>query len=288
MNLRIIVYKLGRLLHRLVANQVFVNVVSCQFDNLLQDKVILITGAYGGLGKAFSEKFLENGASIIIAGRNFEKLKQCKWDLIAKSRSYENKISCIELDQLAPESFYSKIKEASEKFGRIDILVNNAGVITKGMPETSIDDWDRVIETNLKGTYFLSQHFITYLRDNKIEGNILNVSSSSALRPAYSPYSISKWGINGLTLGLAKIGVKYGITVNAIAPGPTATPMLRKKNGNNISLPFSPIGRFAKPEEIANMAVMLISCTGKTIVGDTIYMTGGAGVLTYDDDEIQF
>ena len=84
------------------------------------------------------------------------------------------------------------------------------------------------------------------------------------------------------------MGCKYGITVNAIAPGPTATPMLGKNNTEELTLPQSPIGRYIHPCEIASMAVFLLSANGRSIVGDTIYMTGGAGILTFDDDEIPF
>ena len=118
---------------------------------------------------------------------------------------------------------------------------------------------------------------------NNIRGNILNIASASSLRPADSPYIVSKWGIRGLTLGLAKSLGKYGITVNAIAPGPTATPMMIKEGQTNLELDRIPLGRYIMPEEIANMAVILVSDMGRSIMGDIVYMTGGAGILTYDD-----
>lgn len=122
-----------------------------------------------------------------------------------------------------------------------------------------------------------------YMKENQIAGNILNVGSSSSLRPAISAYSMSKWGIRSLTLGLAKALAPHGITVNGIAPGPTATPMLLGDDLGDIALKGSPIGRYVLPEEIANMAVVLVSPMGQSIVGDMVFMTGGAGVVTYDD-----
>lgn len=121
-----------------------------------------------------------------------------------------------------------------------------------------------------------------------IKANILNIASSSSLRPAISPYTLSKWGIRGLTLGLAKSLIPYNIVVNALAPGPTATPMLLPQSSESIDLPTSPANRYATADEIANMAVMLVSDIGRMIIGDCIYMTGGAGVITYDDMSYEF
>ena len=171
---------------------------------------------------------------------------------------------------------------------RIDVLVNNAGVLGASMPNATAEAFDKVIDTNLKGVFFLSQLFGGYLKANKVEGNILNVGSSSCLRPATSAYTLSKWGIRGLTLGLAKSLAPYGVTVNGIAPGPTATPMLLKDGQGNITNKGNPIGRYALPEEIANMAVVLVSPMGRTIVGDMVYMTGGAATVTYDDMDYTF
>ena len=173
-------------------------------------------------------------------------------------------------------------------FPHIDILVNNAGVLGASMPNATEEAFDKVIDTNLKGVFFLSQLFGGYLKANKVEGNILNVGSSSCLRPATSAYTLSKWGIRGLTLGLAKSLAPYGVTVNGIAPGPTATPMLLKDGQGNITNKGNPIGRYALPEEIANMAVVLVSPMGRTIVGDMVYMTGGAATVTYDDMDYTF
>ena len=121
-----------------------------------------------------------------------------------------------------------------------------------------------------------------------VKGNILNIASSSSLRPAVSAYTLSKWGIRGLTEGLAKMFVRNGIVVNGLAPGPTATPMLGKSDYSDIKLPSSPIGRYALPEEIAAMAVFLCGPMGRTIVGDIVYMTGGAGIIEINDINYDF
>lgn len=163
-------------------------------------------------------------------------------------------------------------------------MVNNAGVINKTFfGSTQEMDFDLVIDTDLKGPYFLSELFAAYMKENNIRGNILNVSSSSAIRPASNSYGLAKWGIRGMTLGLAKHLSADEIVVNAIAPGPTATSMLLTSDDKDINRPSSPSERYATPEEIANLSVVLVSDLGRMINGDTVYVTGGCGLLTFDD-----
>ena len=171
----------------------------------------------------------------------------------------------------------------------INILVNNAGLVGGEVRDCTEEKYNAILDTNLKGTFFLSQLVGQYMKDNHIKGHILNIGSSSSLRPATSAYTISKWGIYGFTKGLAKILAPYGITVNGIAPGPTATPMLMPDGiKDNLSFPTNPLGRFILPEEIANMAVFLVSEMGRSIIGDMVFMTGGSGVVTYDDVKYYF
>lgn len=166
---------------------------------------------------------------------------------------------------------------------KIDILVNNAGIINKtSFWNATEEDFDNVINTNLKGTYFLTKIVSKYMLDNKIEGNILNVSSSSAVRPALTSYQIAKWGIRAFTKGLAKELSSKNIVVNCIAPGPTATDMLLEGD-DNINRPSSPAGRYATPEEIASLSVVLVSNLARIVNGDMLMATGGCGNLTYDD-----
>ena len=183
-----------------------------------------------------------------------------------------------------------KIKEAENilKGKSIDILVNNAGASGGEISTTNEYEFDKIIDTNIKGTFFMSKYFGEYMRDNGIKGNILNIASSSSLRPATSAYNISKWGIRGFTIGLARLLAPYGITVNGIAPGPTATSMMMKDNKGDMSKPNSLIKRWILPEEIANMAVFLVSDMGRSIVGDIVYMTGGAGNVSNEDITYNF
>lgn len=130
-----------------------------------------------------------------------------------------------------------KIKEAASLYeeNRIDILVNSAGIHhTLSFDNMTEEEFDRIMDTNVKGTFFVSWAVGNYMIENRIKGHILNISSSSALRPAWELYQISKWAIRGFTLGLAEKLQLYGIVVNAIAPGQTATPMLGKNSRDDI------------------------------------------------------
>lgn len=254
------------------------------YNKLLENRVAFITGGSSGIGFAIAEAFLKSGAKVILTGRSEEKLK--------KAIDYLSKFGdCIELklDLFDIDSFQSVIERAISIYGRIDILVNNAGVSGGLLVNATKDKFDEVIDTNLRGPFFLSKIIGRYMVDNDIHGNILNISSASSVRPAACAYTLSKWGIRGFTQGLARTLLPYNIIVNALAPGPVATPMLSKQNINeNISLPRTPSGRYALPCEIANMAVILVSDLSRLIVGETIFMTGGAGTLINTDIDYPF
>lgn len=251
----------------------------------LDNRVALITGGTSGIGYAIAESFLRNGADIIIIGRSDGGLESAKQKLCRGLDVNQDRVKACKLDISNTGSIEKSLIDMMENLGKkIDILVNNAGVNGGELfPNTSESDYDRVLDTNLKGMYFVSQVIAKYMVENNIKGNILNITSSSSLRPAISPYIVSKWGERGLTLGMAKKYLPYGIIVNGIAPGSTHTPMLKTDSSNDLYLDYSPAKRYLAPEEIGNMATVLVSDLGRMIVGDTIYMTGGAGVITYDD-----
>lgn len=167
---------------------------------------------------------------------------------------------------------------------KLDIWVNNAGIYQGTRFGTVTDEeWSNLMDTNLKAQYFLSQSVSNYMIEHEIQGNILNLCSSSSYRPSIDPYMLSKQGMSGLTLGLAKKLIPHGIVVNGIAPGPTFTPMLHKKEGDSLHHGGVPAGRYVLPQEIANLAVFLTSSMGRMIVGDVVKITGGSAVITYDD-----
>lgn len=255
---------------------------SILYGELLKGRCALITGGTSGIGFAIAEAFLRNKADIIITGRNESKIEKAVNQL--KKEFAEQKVIGIVLDNCDVTKMKDIFQNPLLGGLKIDILVNNAGVINKTFFGNTLEsDFDMVIDTDLKGPYFLSELFAEYMKENKIQGNILNVSSSSSIRPANNSYGLAKWGIRGMTLGLAKHLSADGIVVNAIAPGPTATSMLMGNDEQSISRPASPSGRYTTPEEVSNLSVVLVSDLGRMINGDTVYVTGGCGLLTFDD-----
>lgn len=249
-------------------------------DKLLAGKVALITGGSGGIGIEIARTFISSGAKVILVGTNENKL-----NIVCKSLGGRgDSLKSIVIDVTHIGSLTDKIKDAAGLFeeNRIDILVNSAGVNSRNsFLNTTELEYDSIMNTNAKGTYFVCQAVAKFMIDNKTKGHILNVSSSSALRPAWTPYQMSKWAIRGFTMGLADTLLPYGIIVNAIAPGQTATPMFGKDKTDNIYNPNTKVGRFAMPQEIASLALYMVSDAGNMIVGDTFYVTGGSGTITY-------
>lgn len=257
------------------------------YGEVLKGKVAVVTGGTTGIGFEIAKAFIHNGASVIITGRDNDRIANAVVKLKNEISDNENIFVCVEvLDNTMTTQIEERWKQILSHIENkhIDILVNNAGVISKThFGKTDEKDYNLVMETNLKGTYFLSEIVSNYMIENGIKGNILNISSSSALRPAVSAYSMAKWAIHGLTLGMAKKLSPYGIVVNSIAPGPTATRMLQSDNIININRMSSPSERYATASEIANLAVIMVSDMSKMVNGDTMYATGGCGLLTFDD-----
>ncbi len=251
-------------------------------EQVLAGKVALVSGGTGGIGSAIAEAFVSCGAKVILAGTNENKLSGIAGKISEKFESAEA-IVPFRMNVLDVAQMPAKIREAMSLFpeNRIDILVNCAGVNdVDDFAHVKEEDYDRVMDINVKGTFFLCQAVSNYMIEHKIKGHILNVSSSSALRPAWTPYPISKWAVRGFTLGLADTLLPYGIVVNAIAPGPTATAMVDRQADGDICMDSNPSGRMAVPGEIANLAVFMVSDMGNMIVGDTFYMTGGSGTIS--------
>lgn len=265
------------------------NICSITQNELLKDKTALVTGGTSGIGLEITKAFLRSGASVVFTGRNEGKINKILDTVVTDEPSFNGRLHGILMNNTDVSSFEAKISEVLSLIGgKLDVLINNAGILGGEFGTSSESEFDKVLDTNLKGAFFLSQIVARHMKANSIRGNILNIASSSSLRPANSAYTLSKWGIRGLTLGMAKSLIPYGIVVNGIAPGPTKTPMLMDEKETNIVNDNSPLERYVMPEEIANMAVIMVSDMGRSIVGDIVYMTGGAGIITFDDINYSF
>lgn len=257
---------------------------------LLQGRRALVTGGTKGIGFAIAQAFAKEGARVVITSRTAESAAAAARGLnactVAPTPSCEAGMVCgIAFDGRDVRSVKEKWAEAEAAAGGpIDILVNNAGVnIHKGLWDFTEEDFDQILSLNLKGSFFLAREAARNMLLQKTKGNILNVCSSSSLRPAVSPYTLSKWGMRALTLGLAKTLVSHGIVVNGVAPGPTHTPLHVPDGYDGLEEPANPTGRMADAQEIAAAAVYLVSDFARMVIGDVLYVTGGAGVITFDD-----
>lgn len=246
-------------------------------NDLLKGRSALITGGTSGIGFSVAKAFIASGAKVIVTGHSQRKIDSAETELGRNA-------SGLFLDNNDVATFKDKINDCIEQFGMPDILVNNAGqILCSTFGHTETESYDSILNVNLRGAYFLSQEISNRWIASGVKGNILNVGSSSSLRPGNSPYVLSKWGVRSMTIGLAKELIKYGIVVNGIAPGPTSTKMFVKDGKNGINWEKNPSGRLVTEEEIANLAVVLVSDMGRMVVGDMLFVTGGAGVITIDD-----
>ena len=256
-------------------------------QKVLSGKNAVITGGTSGIGFSIADTFLRADCeTVIITSRSEERLRQSILALQEKHPKKAGHVFGVVLDLGDIDSFGAAFREICSVLegSSLDIWVNNAGIYqgTK-FGTVSVSEWDALMDINLKAQYFLLQLVSNYMIERGTAGNILNLCSSSSYRPSIDPYMLSKLGMSGLTLGLAKKLIPYGIVVNGIAPGPTFTPMLHKKDGDSIKHGGIPAGRYILPQEVANLAVFLTSSMGRMIVGDVVKMTGGSAVITYDD-----
>lgn len=240
-------------------------------------KIALVIGGTGGIGKAIAKALLASGASVIVVGSHQESVAKTLNELA----DYKTQLKGQIFDLTNYVDYKNQIQRSIDMFGRIDILICSAGVHTENvdfwkMTET---EYSRVMDLNLKSEYFLCQSVAKYMREQKVQGHILLITSTRGLEPAWSPYGLSKWGGNGLVKGLAKLLAPYNITVNGIAPGSTATPLLGLKPGDNIWAADNTMERYVMPSEVAEVAKLLVSDAGRMITGNIVAISGGRGTF---------
>ena len=246
----------------------------------MREKVILVSGATSGIGRAASLLFAENGAKVVAVGRNENELN-------ALQNEAENSVGTIETNvaDLSDTAQIEKIvAKASAKFGQIDVLVNAAGIILNGTVEnTTLEDWDRMMNINLRSIFFMMQRCIPLLE--RTEGNIVNVSSVSGTRafPNVLAYCVSKAGVDQLTRCAALELAPKKIRVNAVNPGVVVTDLHKRggmadtdyENFLENSKKTHPIGRVGNAAEIAELIFYLASEKASWITGATYAIDGG-------------
>ncbi|HEY3760200.1 MAG TPA: SDR family oxidoreductase [Verrucomicrobiae bacterium] len=244
-------------------------------SNELKGKVALVTGASRGIGRAIAERLAGAGASVVI---NYSSSPDEAKKAVGAIQSAGGKAFAIKADIGRVTEIKRLFDEAIAHFGKVDILVNNAGIMfIKNMTETSEEEFDRIFDINVKGTYFACQQAATRLAEG---GRIINLSSSTTARlmPGYSAYVATKGAVEQLTRSLAKEVGSRRITVNAISPGPTETELfMTGKTPEQIDFfsKQSAFGRLGQPQDIADVVVFLGSDASGWISGQNIRVNGG-------------
>ncbi len=238
----------------------------------------LVTGGSRGIGRAIAELMSDKGYTVTITGRNASTIEKA-------AEKIGNNVIPIVWDISQLDVADKKIKEISDIMGGLDIVVNNAGIFAQRsewdkskLLKTTADEWSLVMNTNTSAVFFVMQAAVNYMLEHKIKGNILNMTSVAGEEPIYGAYGASKIAATGLTRGWGKMFAPDGITINGIAPGPVATEMNNWKEGDPIAHSRIPYGRYSTAEEIAQLAMYLVSEEAKMICGETVIIDGGYSI----------
>ncbi|VDG75451.1 short-chain dehydrogenase/reductase SDR [Actinobaculum suis] len=246
----------------------------------LQGKIAIVTGASRGLGKAIVEKLLANGAKVTLVDLEQEALEAAAQDLGASS----DQVLLVPADVSKAADVENYVDATVKAWGRIDILVNNAGISGPVSPITEIDpaDFDRVIAVNLRGTW-LGMHYGLRVMWEQGSGSVINMSSIGGLIAGPSPitpYVASKFGITGISRLAAQESAPHGVRVNSVHPSPADTDMisyLEKESDTPRDQMAAgiPLGRYATPEEVANVVLFLASDASSFVTGSEYRVDGG-------------
>jgi NAD(P)-dependent dehydrogenase (short-subunit alcohol dehydrogenase family) len=255
--------------------------------NRLENKVGLITGGASGIGLGITRRFAREGADVCIGDFNFDGAKAAAEEIAGIGR----RSWAVKVDVRSPADLDKMVSSTIDHFGRIDILVNSAGVDPmRPMLEITEDDWDLVMDVNLKGLYFVTQRVLPHMIKQG-KGKVINIASTFAFIAGHttattrgracgaSAYDASKGGVVSLTRALAVEFAPQGINFNAIAPGFTNTPLTKSlRDDQKLLQGFVeqiPAGRIAEPEDIAATAVFLASDDSDFVTGQTLVVDGG-------------
>ena len=241
----------------------------------LKTKVALITGAAQGIGKAVTLVLARHGADVIVADVNIEKAQETAREVEALGRA----AMAVRVDVTRLEDVEKMVEAAVQRFGKIDILINNAGIARdKLILRMTEEDWDTVLNVNLKGTFNCTKAVIKHMSKQR-SGKIVNIASVVGMmgNPGQANYSASKAGVIGLTKTIAREFAARGINVNAIAPGYIQTPMtevLPEKAKEELKR-LIPMERLGQPEDVAHAVLFLVSEASSYITGNILNVNGG-------------
>jgi len=254
----------------------------------LESKVVLITGAGKGMGKAIAWAFSEQNSIVVITDINEKEAAKVSEKLTKKGRQ----ASFAHMDVTNRPEAEKVVKEVEDEWGRIDILVNNAGVSTMSLVvDLTDEDWDYNMNINAKGVFIISQLIVRKMIEKNIKGKIINIVSMAGKKadPFFAHYSASKFAVIGFTQGLALEVAKYGINVNAVCPGYVKTSMQEREiqweaklrgiapeEVIQLYLKNIPLGRIGEPKDVAKVVIFLASNLSDYMSGQAINITGGA------------
>lgn len=244
----------------------------------LQNKRTIVTGAGAGIGKAIAARFIQEGATVLVADVDVQAAKGTAAELGDRALAYH-------VDVREASQVQAMVAHARQTWGGLDVLVNNAGVGVAGtVEETTEEDWQRIIDITLKGTFLGMKYGIPAIRESG-GGSVINIASIASLvgLAGRAAYSAAKGGVLALTRAAAIDHVGEGVRVNCIAPGTTDTPWIDRITASNVDPKAAkeamrarqPHGRFVAPEEIAAMAAYLASDEAGSVIGAAMIVDGG-------------
>ena len=246
----------------------------------LEGRIALVTGAASGIGAGIAVAFAQEGADVVVADQAGRAAAE---PVLAEVVAAGRQALFVQTDVSDTRSVAALAAAVQQRFGRVDVLVNNAGIFTEALVEVmSVEEWDRVLSTNLRGTFLCTRAFLPGMLERG-SGRIINIASQLGQvgGTAVAHYSASKAGVIGLTKALAREVAARGVLVNAIAPGPIETPLLERETEQwrSSKLAELPIGRFGTVDEVTPTAVLLASADGSYYVGQTLGPNGGDVML---------
>ncbi|OHD11881.1 MAG: short chain dehydrogenase [Spirochaetes bacterium GWD1_27_9] len=252
--------------------------------DLLKDKIVIITGGGSGIGKASSILFAKEGAKVVVANRRVEKGEET----VKIIKENGGDALFIQTDVSKKEDIENLINKTVKHYGRLDIAFNCGGIDGAKKPIIDFEEqeWDEVIDVNLKGTFLLLKYEIKQMLKQNTEGVILNMASINGIigRPNRCAYNSSRSGVIGLTKTASIEYIRKGIRINAIAPAAVKTDLFDKYTNEDIELQKKyaeshPIGRICEPEEVAEAALWLCSDKSSFVVGHILVIDGGVTIV---------